>query len=339
MIRLSVLVPAIPGRLPRLRAIIRRVSRSAKSFGLLENEVEIVIVDGGEGPAAEALLSEAFGLCRVKYVYLPIGGFVCAAYPRNVGLRVCEGDVIGHLDVDHFPSENIVEGMLRPFIEGLAVKDINRGYVIDSSKSPLGAGPNVWWLESINRQVLGAHVDIPIGELYSQAKIPPPGINNTLWIWSAKQKYLRDLNGYEELFCRRGVYGREEDDWRQRMLANGMPLWDGANKQFCAIHLWHPAAHRVQASNELNRDLFTKLHGIGEMNVDQAKIRSVVAANQGWEWGKLLKGSFSVIGGIVRNEEEHERWVSGHTEHQPYLSTWSGMEEFYEKLEERANVR
>lgn len=334
--KLSILVPAIPGRFDRLKAILSRSTLSCKLYNEKfpeerldpQKDIEFVIVDGGSTDSTKGMCQAVGEHYRMKYIYLPVGKFINAGYPRNVGLRVCEGEVIGHLDVDHYPSENIVEGMLRPFVDGRIDRHINRGYVVDSSKAPNGRGPNIPWLEQVNEYLLNdVNLRATIESVYEQAQIPPPGVNNTLWIWAAKRKYIDELNGYDELYCRRFAYSREDDDWRERMLANRMPFWDGAHKLFCAIHLWHPAAWRTdQANNQINKDYFKQVCN---------PVRRIVR-NEKWPWGTMLEGSFSIIDGVYREPPEHEDWVK---ENRPEVearlpnSCWESLDELQEGLE------
>lgn len=330
--KLSILVPAIPGRMQRLKILIARCSMSVQMYNhkyenepLKREDVEFVIVDGGSQDVTKKMCL-SFNLAHImKYIYVPINGFVNAGYPRNIGLRVCQGDVVGHLDIDHYPSENIVEGMLRPFIEGTIDRHINRGYVIDSSKSPHGhgsMGKNEPWLRKVNSTILNqANRRCSIESVYREMEIPPPGKNNTLWIWAAKNEYIRTLNGYDEQYCR--MYVREDDDWRERMLANGMPFYDGSNQEFCGIHLWHPAAWR-NCSNEWNKNYFKRMC---------QPVREI-SRNGGREWGKMLEGSFSVMDSEYREPEAHEMWIGNNGTAVGYMSnpTWKNIDEFKESL-------
>jgi len=342
--KLSILVPAIPGRAQRLKAILTRCSMSAMLYGrkypedkLGREGLEFVIVDGGSDDHTKDMCCAVDQGHVMKYIYVPIKRFVNAGYPRNIGLRVCEGEVIGHLDVDHYPSENIVEGMLRPFVEGKADRHINRGYVIDSSKSPQSLNKaNVSWLQACNSALLNpSNLRCAIASAYGTFQIPPPGKNQTLWIWSAKSKFVRDLQGYDELYCRRDAYSREEDCWRQRMLANGMPIWDEANQLFCAIHLWHPALWRQHHANDFNKQYFKKIHGAGVIDVGFAKtVTKSVAVNQGWDWGKMLEGSFSIMDGIYREPEDHEQWIDSQGICKSYSEpAWRDMDHYWNQLE------
>lgn len=330
--KLSILVPAIPGRIERLRAILTRCSLSMLLYNkkfpaehLTRDSVEFVIVDGGSSDATKDMCLAFSQAHRMKYIFLPIGRFINAGYPRNVGLRVCQGEIIAHLDVDHYPSEHIVEGMLRPFIEGGAKGAINRGYVIDSSKAPKGAGPNIPWLERLNNALLNQdNLRCTIASAYQESGIPPPGVNNTLWAWTAEHERVKALNGYDEMYCRKFAYTREDDDWRERMLASGMKFYDGHNQQFCSIHLWHAAPWREASANELNKKYFQ----------DSCCPVKVVARNLDREWGKLLDHSFSIIEGVYREVEEHEKWIEENTEGPSYNSPpWKNVEEFVESFE------
>lgn len=334
--KLSILVPAIPGRFDRLKAILSRVTLSNFLYGQKypetkldpNKDIEFVIVDGGSTDNTRELCEAVGKHYRMKYIYLPIGKFINAGYPRNVGLRVCEGEVIGHLDIDHYPSQNIVEGMLRPFLDGRIDRHINRGYVVDTTKSPQGKGPNVSWLEAVNDHLLNdVNLRATIESVYEQTQIKPPGKNNTLWIWAAKRCYIDELNGYDELYCRQFAYSREDDDWRERMLANRMPFWDGAHKLFCAIHLWHEAAWRSNPNNKLNQNLF-----IQTCCPVREKVR-----NKGWLWGRMPKDAFSVMDGKYREPLDHERWVAQNRPEVPAYPDspyWEDFDDYQNKLEE-----
>jgi hypothetical protein len=172
---------------------------------------------------------------------------------------------------------------------------------------------------------------VTLESVYQQTNIPAPGVNNTLWIWAAKRGYIDELNGYDELYCRKFAYSREDDDWRERMLANGMPFFDEYHKKFCGVHLWHPAAWRSdQANNQINKDYFKRVC---------QPVRDV-RRNNNWPWGKMLKGSFSVMNGVYREPIEHEQWVKkNRPEIEAHLpnSFWKSLDEMQEELEDLAS--
>lgn len=358
---LSILIPVAPNRESRLRAILSRLSLNSIRFP--DHTFEVVVVDGGSTDNTESLCVEFAKHLNLKYIYVPINRYICASYPRNVGLRVCEGKVVGMVDVDHFISENIVFGMLSPFVDDSEfrfnlgdrqgkIKDwknqevldnvINRGYVIDSSKSRM----------CVNKQMLEKFNDIVLGEdgwgfeimdAYKQALIPPPGKNNTLWTWSVQRKNILKLNGYDEVYCRRFAYSSEDDDFRQRLLTLGLPFFDGQNQHFCAIHLWHENGN-WRADNDLNRinkEYYKKVCGPGIQTVEGAKaFCKFPNGHPDWEWGKLLQYSFSYINQVQREADEHEEWIAYNNNDFPhYNGTWDSAEDFVAEIETYYNEK
>lgn len=114
-------------------------------------------------------------------------------------------------------------------------------------------------------------------------------------------------------------------------------MWDGSNKLFCAIHLYHDAPHRKNTQNEFNKKYFKKVHGEGVINNEYAQARSwFIKANKNWPWGRMLKDGFSVINGIYREPSEHEKWIK---ENIPDVVSycdephWDNIEHFWESLE------
>lgn len=351
---LSIIIPVAPNREKRLKAVLSRLTLNKALFP--DHSFEVVVLDGGSTDGTRNLCEIMAAHIDLKYIYVPIGRFINAAYPRNVMLRACEGKVIGMIDIDHWPSENIVFGMLNPFIEdgknlystqyndsqvekvapnsmyisGIKQGIINRGYVIDSSKSKRFLGQQQ--LELFNSHMLAEkNAGWEIMDVYKQAQIPSPGVNGTLWTWSLARQDLLPLNGYDELYCRRFAYCREDDDWRERLLASGLNFFDQQHENFCAIHLWHPAACRDQSVNELNKKYFANTC----QPVKQVK------RNEGWEWGKLIKYSLSIIDGVLREPKEHEEWVKLNVPDMPnYVDKprWDSTDTFMEKLEEYAKV-
>lgn len=349
---LSIMIPVAPNRVKRLAAVLSRLSLNQAVFP--DHTFEVIVLDGGATDNTRELCERMSNNLNLKYIYVPIGRFINAAYPRNVALRVCEGKVIGMIDIDHWPSENIVFGMLNPFvddkdfrvaligretnkvsdvkqyfhnrvIDGTRNNIINRGYVVDSSKSPkCKIGPVEEWGKYIDGQLLNpANFDKQIMDVYKVTGVPPPGVNGTLWIWSVKRENVIPMNGYDELYCRQFAYVREDDDFRERLLAQGLKFFDGQNKNFCAIHLWHPAAWRNQQVNEFNKRYF------------QQSCRPVrqVRRNNNWQWGKLIKGSFSLINKKMYGIEDHEAWIRENIKDMPnYKDYWTDVNDLINNL-------
>jgi len=337
---LSILIPVAPNREKRLAAVLSRLQLNSIRFP--DHTFEVVVVDGGATDKTQELCITFAKHIKLKYIYCPISRFICAAYPRNLGLRVCEGEIIGMIDIDHWPSENIVYGMLAPFInddefrfifedKNGKIKDwdkqivapidiINRGYVIDSSKSKRYRDKIV--LEKLNDHLLIDGLGYEILDAYREAQIKPPGTNSTLWSWAIKRQHAVLLNGYDEIYCRKFAYSREDDDWRQRLLAQGLQFFDGQHEKFCAIHLWHPAACRKNASNEINKEYFRNVCGQGIQNIIGAKKQCKnIVRNKKHNWGKLLKYSFSIINSVAREIVDHEKWIEENVSDMPSYPT------------------
>lgn len=370
---LSIMIPVAPNRMERLKAILSRLSLNQIRYP--DHTFEVIVCDGGATDGTKALCLYMAQHMKLKYVYVPINRFINAAYPRNIMLRMCEGQVISMIDIDHWPSEDIIYGMLNPlvddkdfrFVETDAMGNVlqegpvsqikprgqytegahnvlNRGYVIDSSTSAYCAhkgGETNEIAAKINAQLLTQeNLGWEILDVYKQTRIPH-GVNNTLWIWAAQRAPVLALNGYDEIFCRKYAYSREDDDWRERLKAQitgnkqftpGQGFFDGQNRNFCAIHLWHPAAWRGQDTNNLNKVYYPKVC---------QPVRQIVR-NRDWQWGKLIKYSFSIIDGVEREVEEHEGWVAqnvpdmpayhdGNPDHPPCWETTDAMMEALEQ--------
>src|SRR5690606_14141702 len=86
---------------------------------------------------------------------------------------------------------------------------------------------------------------------------------------------------------------REDDFFRDCIIKHitGIPQFTGQgffdlqNKNFCGIHLYHPAACRDQSANQLNKSYYDKI----------AKPVKNVKSNEGWPYGKMLKYSYVII--------------------------------------------
>lgn len=358
---LSIIIPVAPNRCDRLTAILSRLTLSKRIFP--DHTFEVVVLDGGATDETKALCEQMAEVLSLKYVYVPICQFINAAYPRNIALRLCEGKVISMIDIDHWPSETIVYGMLNPFIDDskfrvVAITDqgdvestiedvaknnpellngqyvegehrvLNRGYVVDSSKSHLP----LYNQEIPNHLLSDVAMNFQILDVYEKGQIPF-GINNTLWIWAALREDVIGLNGYDEIYCRQFAYSREDDDWRERIKAQvtgimqfcpSQGFFDGQNKNFCAIHLWHEAACRTGATNKLNQEYYPRVC---------QPVRSV-KRNEGWPWGKLLDYSYAVIEGDVLDPLDLEGWIKYNVPDMPnYDRTFSDIDKYMEELE------
>jgi len=315
---LSIIIPAIAGREENLRALMGRL---LLSHGRFPNNVEIIILDGSTDQEYLCVYDDHHDKISMKYISMSIGRYINPAYIRNVMLRVCEGKVISMLDIDHWVSENIICGMLSPFIEDSYENEIiNRGYVVGTDKSKMGG-------RSVNQDIMDSK-DRDIMDVYKQFKIPH-GINDTLWIWSMLRETVLSMSGYDEVFCCNFHYGQEDSNFRQRLLAKMGGYYDGQNRKFCAIHLDHPA-YREGSDDVL--DYYREN--------DFPCSPDNIVRNIDWDWGKMISDSFSIIDGQKRGCQEHEEWVRGHIPDVPsYSDTWGDIENFVESIGVYAKAR
>ena len=294
---LSIIIPAIPGRFDRLKAQISRLTLSKMRAPSIK--MEVIIVDGGSTDSTRELCLKIAPILNIKYVYLPINKFINAAYPRNVGIRCAEGKILAQLDIDHWPGENIVQGMTQPFMELGLSKIINRGYVIDSSESEYCKIHGIQVAEQINEPLLqDSSMGKRILDIYQHTRVPAPGINKTLWIWAVLREPIIEMNAYDENYLK--AYCREDDDFRERLLSQGCPFYDGQNQNFCAIHLWHPANWRAGADVETNKAYF----------MSTLPAYTKIKRNEGKSWGRMIPNSYAVINGKTYEPCDFEKWIS-----------------------------
>lgn len=361
---LSLIVPVAPGREARLRSLLSRLTLNKRLFP--DHTFEVIVCDGGSSDNTSGLCETIAQLIPLKYIYVPIKRFVNPAYPRNIMMRVAEGKVIGMLDVDHWPSEHLIYGMLNPFVDDskfnivqitkagdrkLPLKEafqenpslvfgqciegvqnvINRGYVVDSSRSSIGVDPQ----KVVDELLMQQNAGLQIHNVFHHGAIPH-GINNTLWVWSALRQPVMALNGYDEIYCRKFSHAREDDDWRERLkaqitgLKNFVPthgFFDGQNFNFCAIHLWHDNSWTgIEEAGNLNKMYYSSVC---------QPVKEIVR-NKDWQWGKLMEYSFSIIDGVSREPKQHEQWIAENIHDVPnYVDDpqWKDIDGFIQELE------
>jgi len=306
----SIVIPIIPGRTDRINAMLSRLTISLSRSP--EIKTEVIVVDGGSTDHLQQMCEKYAEYIDLKYIYLPIGGFINAAYPRNVGFRVATGEVICMLDADYWPSENLIEGIWEPYKNGDR-NVINNGYVIDSSKGKAdkeGFAGAMLDMQNFDKEILG---------MFEYAGIPAPSEgDNHIWLWAAPRKNIIEMGGYDEKFvC---GYSREDDSFFYRLMKSGLKRYKKSRDNFCCIHIWHPASQRNDAMNALNREYYQKMGGANP---------TPVTRNDGDQWGKLIKNSFSTIGGKTRDVEGHEEWVARNTDNPAYFFSepWETVDE------------
>jgi hypothetical protein len=155
-------------------------------------------------------------------------------------------------------------------------------------------------------------------DVYNQAEIPH-GINPAVRIWAAPRKHVLKLNGYDELYCLGSGY--EHCDLAIR-IARKIKIFNRQNNNFCGIHLWHSKEHKEGVDEKIN-----------ERRLIQSNPDRVV--NNGWQWGKLLKYSFSIIDGKAYSPANHERWIYKHIDDVPaYIGSpqWVSLDRLIRKL-------
>lgn len=344
---LSIVIPASQGRYSELYIILRRLMLSASKFP--NHEFEVVCVVGGDFNLYSKLPTLTKNYFSLKLICIPNTDFVNPAYPRNVAIRFCNGKIIGMMDVDHWPGENIVYGMTNPFIHDAdytvcwrdesgykcekivsaieffpqtlnyqfvhgSYNVLNRGYVIDSSNSGL----------DLDRRFISEFIKSPLNatshilDVYERLKIPH-GVNNTLWTWSTLRSNLLAINGYDECYCVSNAYGREDDDLRERLkrqiegykeILPKTGFFDDQNMNFCSIHLWHEQRARSQDERSLNVDYFKKANS------------PVISKgrNSGHNWGKLIKGSKGILDDTEYQNLFLEEWIANNIKDSVYYN-------------------
>lgn len=322
---LSIVVPAIGGRIKRLKAMISRFTLNQHLYP--DIPFELIVVDGSECADYQELCEFVIGngYLKLKYINVPYCGFINATAPRNVGIRCAQGKVLAMLDIDHWPSEHLIYGAMKPFIDGKTV--LNKGYMIDTNKSRNFGGINDVCLEK--SEVLLQHDQLgrPIMEIFEEMKIPKPHIDGHVWLQCAPLENVHAINAYDEMYCR--SYSRDEDDYFYR-LAKQLPVHKEEYKTFNGLHVFHKAAWRSQKSNKLNKEYYKRM---GENNP-----RSIVR-NKGWPWGRMIKYSFAIIDGKILGTKEFEQWIADNVPGvEAYLEEpeWASLEVFMKELEKRA---
>ena len=69
-----------------------------------DHTFEVLVADGGATDGTREVCETMQRYMPLKYVFLPIYKFINAGYPRNVLLRMCEGQIISMIDIDHWPA-------------------------------------------------------------------------------------------------------------------------------------------------------------------------------------------------------------------------------------------
>lgn len=327
---LSIIVPTVPGRTNRVKTMLSRLTLSQKRCP--EIPVEIIVIDGGSIDDLQEICRTIAQYIPLKYIYVPINEFINAGYPRNIGFRVAEGDIFTMLDADYWPSENFIKGATNPFVvrqnEQLVSLDgsrniVNNGYVIDSSKSSYCSTNGKQFAEAINEPLLNqTNAGKVILDVFDKTKIPMPKPPSHIWLWSAPRKNIVKMNGYDEKFV--SGYSREDDSFFYRLMKSGLCRHRNEYNEFCCIHLWHPASQRSDKKNMLNETYYSKMGTNNPISIKR---------NESHEWGKLVKGSFSIINDVTREPVEHEQWIAnGELEIKAYLEDpmWESVTELKE---------
>jgi glycosyltransferase involved in cell wall biosynthesis len=276
---------------------------------------EVIIVDGGSTDDLKDFCLFMAQHINLKYIYIPIGEFINAAYPRNCGFRIAEGEIITMLDADYWPGEHFIEGCVAPFMDG-SRDIINNGYVIDTNKTQLG----VQHVESINNYLMSDQgVTSQILSAFEKMKIPGPKPASHIWLWSAPRLHIFEMNGYDEKFI--GSYRKEDDSFFYRLMNKGLQRHNQEYKTFNCLHLYHPAAQRTDPNNANNDKYFATMG---------AKNPTKIIRNEDREWGKLIKYSFSIINGQTLECEQHEKWINDNNDQvASYMASpyWESLEE------------
>ena len=306
---ISIVVPTIPGRTERINAMLSRLSIAISRQP--DIPTEIIIVDGGSTDELENICKKYGEYLDIKYVYLPIGKFVNAAYPRNVGFRLAKGEIISMLDADYWPSEDLISGIFEPYADG-SRDVINNGYVIDTSKGKVKPDQEVadalLHMNNWDKQILGIYD-------YLELKRPHEE-DNHIWLWAAPKKNILQMGGYDEKFvC---GYSREDDSFFYRLMKSGLKRHKKSRSEFCCLHLWHPASQRNDSLNALNRKYYEQMGGNNPTPIER---------NTDHEWGKFIKDSFTYINGNVRDAIETEEWISDNTAAPAYEDVWEDIED------------
>lgn len=93
------LVTATLGRVNELKKMLD--SLSIQTY----HDFELILVDQNEHYLVHEMLQEYLGVMNVKYVRSAIRGL---SYNRNIGLKYCEGSIVGFPDDDCFYDRNVL---------------------------------------------------------------------------------------------------------------------------------------------------------------------------------------------------------------------------------------
>ncbi len=324
---LSIVIPAVPGRINRLKCIVSRLTLNASRHP--DVPFETIIVDGSEHGEYRELTDFVSKFMTIKYVCLPIGKFINAGYPRNVGFRLAEGAILTQVDIDWFIGEDFIEGAVEPYIrKNIAV--LNNGYMIDTSTAKKVDSYGPQYIEALGEFLLDQSraMNKEIGSIFKAAEIPAPEVPKSIWLWAAPREAFFAICGYDEKYCQKWAYTREDCDLFWRLVAVGLPKYGESFEKFCGLHIWHPAAQRSGESNQLNKDYYNKMNKDDKGNiVIRDKIRNV-----GHSWGKMLKYGYTIIEGKVRNPEETENWINDNQQNvrSYFNSSWDSVDIFVE---------
>lgn len=315
---LSIIVPCCGGRPKRVEAIISRLSLNKQLHP--EINFELIIIDGSKTAEYQALAEYCCSFINLKYIAVPIGRFINAGYPRNIGMRAAEGRIIAGIDIDYWLGEHFIVGAIKPF-EKKSV--LNQGYVIDTSKSDKVIHPPQ--SEELNTLILSDKATgAQILDVFHKLGVPAPCPSNKVWLWAVPNKVCQMIRGYDEIYCRSYSYSREDDDWFYR-LSSLLSINNDYYNEFCAMHLWHPAVQRNQASNKLNKEYYKQMgqeHPISTIrNVD-------------WDYGKMLKHGFAYIDEQHLSTLEFEKWMYSHNKIN-YIENpeWASLDVYILELE------
>jgi len=325
--RASIVVPAIPGRIDRLKSVISRLMLNAARHQ--DITFETIVVDGSIDGEYKQLCLYANNYIPIIYVSLPIGKFINAAYPRNVGLRLSRGEIVTQVDIDWWLSEDFIEGLYEPYNKGLSV--VNRGFMIDTCKASQCQKNGQSYLESVGEFLLSPNgSEKEFLAICKHIGIDGPKPASSVWLWAAPRGAFIHIGGYDEQFCR--SYAREDDSLLWQLITLLPPYFDAFSK-FCGLHVWHPdytAVQRNDPKNQINKDYYKKQC----INQDGSVVVKNTVRNIGWDWGKMLKNAYSIINTEVRDYEATEAWIAQNVNDiRPYTAApWVDTDELVRSL-------
>lgn len=295
---LSICVPVAPGRTQRIKAMLSRLSLNKRVHD--DVPFEVIIVDGGATDDLREICMAARAHLDLKYVFLPLYEFVNPAYPRNVGFRLAEGEILTMLDADYWVGEDFVAGAVAPFFGG-ARDVINNGYVLDTSENRRGGRARA---EEINEALMAnSSLNRRILDIFEICQIPKPVPPRHIWLWAAPRSTFVEIRGYDEKYCK--GWGREDDDMFFRFEAAGLTRCKDWYESFCCLHMWHEQRRGVATNHEYFQ---------GVCKPVREPVRNV-----GRPWGRMLLGGYSDVQGTVRDAWEHEEWIAANL---PDLETY-----------------